>query len=81
MSDVNKDVVENVEDYLKLDDGGDSGSGDAQPYKAQEGDDIILANMMHHEGCTLGFQGMGYSEEEADKINMVTGYVLLIERL
>ena len=77
MSDVNKDVVENVEDYLKLDDGGDSGSGDAQPYKAQEGDDIILANMMHHEGCTLGFQGMGYSEEEADKINMVTGYVLL----
>ena len=36
--------------------------------------------MMHHEGCTNTFQGAAYgsySKDEADRINMMTGYVLI----
>lgn len=78
MRDLDKTVVENVEDYMKLDNGEEeSTGGGAQPYVVQDGDDILLANIMHLEGCTNGFEGMGYSPEDADSINMMTGYVLL----
>lgn len=79
MRDKDGRVIENVEDYMKLDgeDEEETNSGSPQPYQAQAGDDIILANMMHNEGCTNGFVSWGYSKEVADKLNMTTGYVLL----
>jgi len=75
-SENNKDGsdIENIEEYLKLDELSRS-IGD-QPYVAQEGDDVLLANMMHLEGCIHYFGSMT-SEEEALGLNMATGYVLL----
>lgn len=75
-------VKENIEEYIKVPRKVSSAtnSGSAQEYKANPGDDVILANMMHFEGCTNTWQASGYgshSKEEADALNMVTGYVLL----
>lgn len=72
-------VVEDIEKYIKIPKK-ENDSGGSQPYQAQSGDDIILANMMHHEGCTNTFQSSAYgsySKDEADRINMTTGYVLI----
>ena len=51
--DLNRDNVENVEDYLKLDDGEEDQVGD-QEYKFQEGDLELLADAIHHELCGGG---------------------------
>ena len=83
MRDLDGTVVENVEDYMKLDTPEKKKKDDEvskQSYVASPGDDIILANMMHREGCTNGFQSPAYgsySKNEADRINMMTGYVLI----
>lgn len=79
--DRDKGIVEDIENYIKVPKKVSDGSATTeQPYKPEEGDDIILANMMHHEGCTNTFQSSAYgsySKDEADRINMTTGYVLL----
>ncbi len=79
--DKDKAVIEDVEDYIKVPKKTKDNSGASpQPYQAQPGDDVLLANMMHHEGCTNTFQGAAYgsySKDEADRINMMTGYVLI----
>lgn len=79
--DRDKAVIEDVENYMKVPKKTKDNSGASpQPYEAQPGDDVLLANMMHHEGCTNTFQGAAYgsySKDEADRINMMTGYVLL----
>ncbi len=79
--DRDKAVIEDIENYMKVPKKTKDNSGASpQPYQAQPGDDVLLANMMHHEGCTNTFQGAGYgsySKDEADRINMMTGYVLI----
>lgn len=79
--DKDKAVIEDVENYIKVPKKTKDNSGASpQPYQAQPGDDVLLANMMHHEGCTNTFQSSGYgsySKDEADRINMMTGYVLI----
>lgn len=75
-------VLENIEEYIKVPRkvSNASNSGSSQEYKANPGDDVILANMMHFEGCTNTWQASTYgshSKEEADTLNMITGYVLL----
>ena len=79
--DKDKAVIEDVENYIKVPKKTKDNSGASpQPYQAQPGDDVLLANMMHHEGCTNTFQSSAYgsySKDEADRINMMTGYVLI----
>ena len=49
MRDLDDTVVENVEDYMKLDES-ETQTGD-QEYQFQEGDLDLLADAIHHEGC------------------------------
>jgi len=68
------EVVENVEDYLKLDTGlgAEDKAGD-QPYEAQEGDLELLASLIHHENCVGASSYLG--EEDAERASKATGYV------
>ena len=75
MDDVRRDNVENVEDYMKLNEPDDSLT--SQPYVAQPGDDVLLANVMHLEGCVNGWSGRGFDSLTSQYANMAAGYVLL----
>ena len=63
MRDLDKTVVENVEDYMKLDDGEDEDEGD-QEYKFEEGDLELLADAIHHEGCGSYDDPKGSKEDQ-----------------
>ena len=74
MQDTNRDIVEDVEDYIKIDDGsGDSGS--TQPYQAQPGDEELLASLIHHENCVGAASYLG--QEDAERASKATGYVVV----
>ena len=68
-------AVENVEDYMKLDDGESSQSGD-QEYQFQEGDLEILADAIHHEGCGHYDDPSG-SEEDKLYLSTSVGYTII----
>lgn len=71
MRDLDDTVVENVEEYMKLDEETEEGEGYSysgtggvaranptsvsQDYEAQPGDLQLLANLLHHEGCASYF--------------------------
>lgn len=70
-------VVENVEDYMKIDKLNGAFSSESQPYVAQPGDLELLANLLHHEGCEGFFTNiLGDSKLGADA-SRVTGYVVI----
>ncbi len=63
MRDLDKTVVENVEDYMKLDNGEEDDGGD-QEYKFEEGDLELLADAIHHEGCGSYDDPRGSKEDQ-----------------
>ncbi len=71
-------VVENVEDYIKVDEGHSAGT---QPYKFQPGEAELLAYMMCAENCAGDIQKITGDAEFADKFNMAMGYVLINKAL
>ena len=76
MRDLDGTVVENVENYMKLD--APAGIYPPQPYVAQPGDLQILVNLMHHEGCAEYFTSLlDGDEEQATAASRVTGYVCI----
>ncbi len=77
-------VVENVEDYMKLDEP-DEKKGD-QEYKFWDGDLELLADAIHHEGCGVYDDPSGGHEDQLylsksvgytmiNKVNSDSGYV------
>ena len=68
------EVIENVEDYLKLDTGdSDQKTANTQPYEAQPGDLELLASLIHHENCVGAKSYLG--EEDGERASKATGYV------
>ncbi len=76
-------VVENVEDYMKLDEPGEK-KGD-QEYKFWDGDLELLADAIHHEGCGVYDDPSGGHENQlylaksvgytmVNKVNSDSGY-------
>ena len=73
--DLDGTVVEDVENYMKLD---DASFLPPQPYAAQPGDLQILANLIHHEGCEGYFESLlNGNQEQAQAASRVTGYVCI----
>ena len=72
MRDRDDTVVENIEEYLKLDEE-QTGGGD-QPYNFTEQDLNELAILVHYEGCVEYFKNKGHSENEAFTATALTGY-------
>lgn len=73
-------VVENVEEYMEIDEGGKNNeiAKVNQEYSAQSGDLELLANLLHHEGCESYFTNkFGGDSEMGAMASRVTGYVLL----
>lgn len=78
MRDLVDTAIENVEDYMKLDDGEKTQTGD-QEYQFQEGDLDLLADAIHHEGCGSFCASLAGSSSEEDKLYMAcsTGFTMI----
>ena len=80
MNDVNKDVVENVEDYMKLDEEGSDVTRVDQEYQAWEGDLEILAEGIYLEssyGYLSSSNSFSSDPEEADFEMYCMGYSIV----
>ncbi len=79
------EVVENVEDYLKLSTGENDEQAGTQEYEFQENDLELLADAIHHEGCGAWDDPSGSYEDQLycatcigysiiNKLNSDSGY-------
>ena len=77
MRDLDDTVVENVEDYMKLDEE-EAQTGD-QEYQFQEGDLDLLADAIHHEGCGAYCAKLLGTSSEDDKLYLAisTGFTMI----
>ena len=76
MRDLDGTVVEDIEDYMKLDE--PPPAYPPQPYVQQPGDFQILVNLIHHEGCQGYFEHLlDGDEQQAQAASRVTGYVCI----
>ena len=74
MLDKTHENIENVEDYMKLDDGLGEESKKLQEYQAWDGDLDILATAIHHECCAGEVKGKEKNPDEAEYVGYCMGY-------